>query len=109
MTGAPSSQSAQALSAPGLDNDVWRFVVLFYARAGVARACLTLQEKLGLDVNILLFAIFAQIERGIVLDKNDVTAIDAMVRDWRSDIIHPLRQVRTRMKSGPSPAPSPVT
>jgi uncharacterized protein (TIGR02444 family) len=104
MAGSP--RSAQT---PELDNALWRFVLTFYSRDGVSAACLTLQEKLGVDVNILLFAIFAQTERGILLERNDLAAVDALVREWRNDVIQPLRRVRTRMKSGPSPAPSPMT
>jgi uncharacterized protein (TIGR02444 family) len=110
MAGSPPPQSAQAsASAPELDNALWRFVLPFYSRDGVSAACLALQEKLGVDVNILLFAIFAQVERGILLERNDLAAVDALVRDWRNDVIQLLRRVRTRMKSGPSPAPSPIT
>jgi len=39
-----------------LDNALWRFVLPFYGRAGVSPACLTLQDKIGVDVNIVLFA-----------------------------------------------------
>lgn len=92
-----------------LDNALWRFVLPFYARDGVSPACLTLQEKLGADVNILLFAIYAAVERGTALDEADLVALDTLVEQWRREVIHPLRRVRTRMKSGPSPAPSPVT
>lgn len=110
MAGSPPLQSAQAPApAPNLDNALWRFVLPFYSRDGVAPACLTLQERLGVDVNILLFTIFAQVERGILLERSDLEAIDALVRDWRSDVIQPLRRIRSRMKSGPSPAPSPIT
>ena len=56
-------------SAPlDLDNALWRFVLPFYSREGVSPACLVLQDKLGVYVNVLLFAIFAQVERGITLE-----------------------------------------
>jgi uncharacterized protein (TIGR02444 family) len=92
-----------------LDSALWRFVLPFYSRDGVSAACLALQEELGVDVNILLFAIFAQVECGIVLTESDLAAVDLLVRAWRGEVIHPLRGVRTRMKSGPRPAPSPIT
>ena len=112
MATAPSSDAASPPAqahAPDLDNALWRFVLSFYAREGVSAACLTLQDKLGVDVDILLLAIFAQAERGILLDANDVAAVDALVRDWRSEIIQPLRCVRTRLKTGHAPAPSAIT
>jgi uncharacterized protein (TIGR02444 family) len=92
-----------------LDNALWRFALPFYAREGVSAACLTLQDKLGVDVNILLAATYAAVERGVTLDPHDLAALDALIRDWRSEVIQPLRRVRTRMKSGPAPAPSAVT
>jgi uncharacterized protein (TIGR02444 family) len=92
-----------------IDNALWRFVLPFYGRPGVAPACLTLQERLGVDVNILLFAIFAQIARGIALDPEDLATVDALVHDWRDEVVRPLRAIRSRMKSGPSPAPSATT
>jgi uncharacterized protein (TIGR02444 family) len=92
-----------------LDNALWRFVLPFYGREGVSPACLTLQDKIGVDVNIVLFAAFAQVERGITLDAEDVATADGLVRDWRTEVIQPLRRVRNRMKSGPSPAPSAAT
>lgn len=106
-----SSGTVQPIQAGSLDldNPLWRFVLPFYGRDGVSRACLTLQDKLGVDVNILLFAIFAQVERSIMIDASDLAVLDALVRDWRDEIIQPLRRVRIRLKSGPAPAPSPTT
>jgi uncharacterized protein (TIGR02444 family) len=91
------------------DNALWRFACAFYAREGVAAACLVLQEQLGVDVNILLFAIFAQLERSIVLTPGDLATVDGLVRDWHCDIVQVLRRLRTRLKTGPLPAPSPIT
>jgi uncharacterized protein (TIGR02444 family) len=97
-------------SAPlELDNALWRFVLPFYGREGVSPACLTLQDKIGVDVNIMLFAAFAQVERGITLDAQDLATADQLVQGWRTEVIQPLRRVRNRMKAGPSPAPSPAT
>jgi uncharacterized protein (TIGR02444 family) len=99
-----AAQSAQ--HTVELDNDLWRFACAFYARDGVAPACLALQESLNVDVNILLFAIFARLARGVALDASDLGVVDALVRDWRHEIVQPLRRLRTRLKAGPAPAPS---
>ena len=92
-----------------LDNALWRFVLPFYGSAGVSPACIVLQDQIGVDVNLLLVAAFAAAERGIVLDREDLAAADALVRGWRIEVVEPLRRVRNRMKAGPSPAPSPAT
>jgi uncharacterized protein (TIGR02444 family) len=104
MAAAPSGQQTAEL-----DNDLWRFACAFYARDGVAPACLALQEMLSVDVNILLFAIYARLARGIALDAADLAAVDALVRDWRHEVVRPLRALRTRLKAGPVPAPSAAT
>ena len=111
MAHSPSGSASPVTQADALelDNELWRFVCSFYAGKGVSPACLTLQDKLGVDVDILLFAIFAQVKRGILLDRNDLRLVDDLVRDWRSEIVQVLRRARTRLKAGPAPAPSAVT
>jgi uncharacterized protein (TIGR02444 family) len=112
MAASPISGAVQwALStdAAGLNDDLWRFALSFYGRDGVSAACLALQQGLGIDVDILLFAVFAQVERGIAFDMDELRTIDAIVRDWRTEIVQTLRQLRTRLKSGSSLAPSSAT
>jgi flavin prenyltransferase len=92
-----------------LDNDLWRFVLPFYSNQDVSRACLVLQEQAGVDVNVLLFAIFARIERSVSLDAQELSEIDGLVRGWRTEIIFVLRQARTRLKSAPYSIPSSAT
>jgi uncharacterized protein (TIGR02444 family) len=41
-----------------MDGPHWRFSLAVYGRAGVPPACLKLQDNLGLDVNMLLLALF---------------------------------------------------
>jgi len=98
-----------AAEALDLDNALWRFVLPFYGSTGVSPACLTLQDRLGVDVNIVLLAAYAAVERGVVLDRADIAAADELVRGWRHEVVEPLRRVRNRMKAGPAPAPSPAT
>jgi uncharacterized protein (TIGR02444 family) len=83
-----------------LDNELWRFSLSFYGRQDVSSACLVLQEELGVDVDVLLFAIFACVERGVTLDTQELAAIDDLVRDWRTEVVQVLRQIRKRLKSG---------
>ena len=44
----PAGEAAEAAAS------FWAFSLEFYARPGVAEACLALQDRHGLDVNILL-------------------------------------------------------
>lgn len=66
-----------------------------------------LQDRFGLDVNLLLFA--ARVGVAGQLTTDTLAAASERVAQWHSEIVRPLRGVRRRLKSGPQPAPSPAT
>jgi uncharacterized protein (TIGR02444 family) len=80
------------------DTPFWRFSLAVYAANGVADECLELQEGLGLDVNLLLFAAFAGSVEGMQLNAQDVAAAAALVEGWHTDIVRTLRAVRRTLK-----------
>jgi uncharacterized protein (TIGR02444 family) len=82
-----------------LETPLWTFSLAVYGSDGVADECLDLQERLGLDVNILLFAAFIGAVEGVRLDVSDITAANAEVAHWQDDIVRPLRKVRRALKS----------
>jgi uncharacterized protein (TIGR02444 family) len=106
---AQSPDQVAPTASLNLDGELWRFAYAFYGGKGVSAACLALQAALGIDVNFVLFGAYALVERGILLDHNDIGVIDDLVRDWRSEIVHTLRRLRTRLRGGPAPAPSSTT
>ena len=81
-----------------LDTPLWAFSLAVYGGDGVTDECLGLQERLGLDVNILLFAAFIGAVEGVRLESQDITAASAVVAHWQSEIVRPLRQVRRVLK-----------
>lgn len=80
----------------------WRFSLRLYARPGVAPACLALQDEAGVDVNVMLFLLFLA-DRGIAVSSDDVQRFDGAVREWREEVVKPLRALRRRLKSGIEP------
>lgn len=82
------------------DNPLWRFSLDFYGRAGVEGDCLALQDRFGLDVNIVLLCCWLGV-CGRRLDVAAIAAIEAdrAFRDWREEVIRPLRAVRRGLKS----------
>jgi uncharacterized protein (TIGR02444 family) len=80
------------------------FALAVYGREGVPAACLALQDGLGVDVNVVLFAAFVGAIRGEVLGEADVAAASARVGNWHGDVVVALRTVRRRLKSFPAPA-----
>jgi uncharacterized protein (TIGR02444 family) len=87
----------------------WSFAVDLYRRPAVSEACLALQDRLGGDVCLVLFALFIAREHQIGLAHSDFASLDEAVADWRREVIEPLRSVRRRLKLAPHPAPSPHT
>lgn len=79
------------------DSAFWRFSLRFYALPGVAAACIELQDRHGVDVNVLLFLLFLA-EAGRAVSSEDVARIDAEVRAWRESIVLPLRTVRRSLR-----------
>lgn len=75
----------------------WDFTLSIYSRDGVSPALIALQDRLGLDVNFLLFCLFAA-SRGCALDGGDFARLEAAAAPLRENLIHPLRQVRRWLK-----------
>src|SRR5262245_48868307 len=81
-----------------LDGPHWQFALAIYSQPGVADAWLMLQDRLGLDVNVLLFATYATTQCSRVMTSHDIQAMDAAVQAWRTEAIIPLRGLRRRLK-----------
>jgi uncharacterized protein (TIGR02444 family) len=81
------------------------FALAVYGRAGVSQGCLLLQDRFGLDVNLLLFAAYV----GADLTPAMLEAAAAGVDEWHREVVRPLRAVRRRLKHGPAPAPDVAT
>jgi uncharacterized protein (TIGR02444 family) len=92
------------VTSPDLDGAHWRFSLALYGQDGAADACLALQDRLGVDVNILLLAIFAAAECGMVVTSQDLQRMDALVKAWRTETVAPLRTMRRRLKQPLGPA-----
>jgi uncharacterized protein (TIGR02444 family) len=78
----------------------WIFSLRTYSRPGVSEACLELQERSGVDVNVLLFLLWLAAQ-GRRADCNEVAAIIAAVEDWRREVVTPLRRARRAAKEAP--------
>jgi len=82
---------------------LWDYANALYAEPGVAEACLALQDRRNADVNVLLYCCWhATTGRGRLVDE-DLHALLHAVRDWRSEVVEPLRAVRRHMKPDPRP------
>jgi uncharacterized protein (TIGR02444 family) len=79
----------------------WTFSLRIYGQPGVPPACLTLQDGSGVDVNVLLFALYAA-SCGKGLTSTDLTRIITSIDPWKLQAVVPLRGVRRFLKDTPA-------
>ena len=82
------------------DNPFWAFSLRVYRRAGVAPACLRLQDGYDVDVNLLLYCCWRGSVDGVAMPQSDIDGAMRLVDVWRESVVRPLRETRRRMKAG---------
>jgi uncharacterized protein (TIGR02444 family) len=95
-----ASASAWAIDAMSASTEAaafWRFSLTTYRRPGVAPACLALQDRCGLDVNLLLLCLFAA-KSGRALSAADLGRAMRRAAPIQAGIIAPLRAARRALK-----------
>lgn len=94
--------------ALNLDGPLWRYALAFYARDGVAPACLRLQDELDIDVVELIFALYAGEVLRLAVDRAMLMEARAALGSWRQDSVLPLRDIRRRLKAPRADCPEDV-
>ena len=87
------------------DHPFWDFSLNVYGSDGVAPACLVLQERHGIDVNVLLFCCWLGASGHGALDEGEIAAVCRTVDAWHRDVVRAVRGVRQRLKGGFGAAP----
>ena len=87
------------------DHPFWDFSLEVYGSEGVPQACLDLQEKHEIDVNVLLFCCWLGASGRGAISEAETAAMVAAVDPWHQTVVRALRAVRQRMKGGMPPAP----
>jgi uncharacterized protein (TIGR02444 family) len=79
-------------------NPFWDYAVELYRREGVEAACLELQQRHGLDVNVVLFCCWLA-RSGTPVDEAALGRIAQTTEAWQAEFVRPLRAVRSRLKA----------
>lgn len=87
------------------DSPFWDFSLSIYGRPGVADACLFLQDRYALDVNVMLFCVWVGLTGRGPLGAPEIDACVSRTSDWRKRVIEPLRQVRRACRDEPLGVP----
>jgi uncharacterized protein (TIGR02444 family) len=76
----------------------WQFSLQVYPH--VAEPCLELQDRFGVDVNVLLFLLWAAHHRRKV-SPGEVHFITSAVASWNAAVVVPLRNARRALRTPP--------
>ncbi len=76
----------------------WDYSVALYARPGVEAACLELQQRHRIDVNLVLLCLWLG-ERGTALDSETLARLCHATERWQTEVVRPLRALRRRLKT----------
>ena len=94
MTDSETKPSAQG-------SPFWRFSLKLYRQAGVADACIALQEQSRVDVNLLLYLLWRAGESRSFAPA-EVAVLESRIGPWRDATVIPLRAVRRALKVPPA-------
>lgn len=75
----------------------WDHSLDLYGRPGVEAACLELQHRHGLDVNLALLCCCLG-ARGVELDQAGCDRLKHLSKGWQAEVVRPLRAIRRRLK-----------
>lgn len=79
-----------------MSDDVWSYALKLYARPGVEAACLSLQDG-GADVCLVLASAWLG-SAGVAFSQARVNRLESTAREWREEVIAPLRSLRQRWR-----------
>ncbi|MBK8158597.1 MAG: TIGR02444 family protein [Rhodospirillaceae bacterium] len=77
-------------------DDFWEFSLALYCREAVAAACLSLQDRRGADVNLIL-AVCWLARSGYLASEGALNAACLATESWSEGVLKPLRSIRRRL------------
>ena len=86
-------------------NPFWEFSKEVYQRRNVSGPCMALQDRLKLDVNMLLFCCWTG-AKGHQLSEQQVRDAMAATEVWQNQVVAALRRLRRLLKTSLDLAPA---
>lgn len=81
-----------------VNTSLWRFSLSLYRQSGVEEECLSLQERFGVNINLLLLCLYAASEVGALLSRSDIAMADGVIAEWDTQVVKTLRKLRDLLK-----------
>lgn len=85
----------------GQSQKFWNFSIEFYSSPAVAEACLELQDRYNLDVNLLLFCFWYSRDYG-KFQQDILQSVSEFSKKWKCNVVQPMRSARRWMKTNAS-------
>jgi uncharacterized protein (TIGR02444 family) len=79
-------------------NEFWDFSIRLYGKPEVAEACLALQDRHGVNVNLLLLCCWLAASGRGAFEGDELAQTLAAVADWRDNVVLSLRTARRYLK-----------
>ena len=80
-------------------NPFWEFAAWAYSQPGVDKAMLSLQNRMGVDINMVLFCVWLAYRGSNVNDlAQHLASALKMSRSWQRDLVEPIRICRENLK-----------
>ena len=83
-----------------MNNDFWTFSLATYGADGVAETCIRVQDEMGLDVNLVLYACWLA-SMGQRMTLPHCAEIEKRISEWRQRVVLPLRALRRDLRNYP--------
>ncbi|GLQ06523.1 TIGR02444 family protein [Sneathiella chinensis] len=83
---------------------LWDYAVKLYSNEPVQQACLRLQDRFGLDVNLVLFSVWIAASGRGHFASGELEAGIAIGQQWQENVVMPLRALRRFLKRPPKEA-----
>jgi uncharacterized protein (TIGR02444 family) len=81
------------------DEPFWDFSLAVYGTEGVPAACLGLQERYQIDVNLLLWCLWCGAAGFPALTPDDLAETESGIGDWHHNVVRYLRWLRRHLKA----------
>ena len=81
------------------DDPFWEFSLAVYGASGVPAACLDLQERYRIDVNLLLWSIWCGSVGYPAFTVEDLARAESRIGDWHVNVVRHIRWLRQHLKA----------
>jgi uncharacterized protein (TIGR02444 family) len=93
-----SGSNLMSLESEFPEHPFWGYSLKLYARPEVSQACLELQDGFDLDVNMVLFCVWAGAEGPGRLTGSEILSAVTRSGRWQREVVRRLRYVRRTLK-----------